>query len=316
VLRNLAWLIVASSLVVLTAGCAASARDAGPALVVLGTAQDGGAPQAGSFGHPGWDDPDQRRRVACIGLVDPRTGDRWMFDATPDFPEQHRRLCASVTSGDAPAELSGIFLTHAHIGHYTGLMFLGHEAMGARQTPVYAMPRMRAFLKTNGPWSQLVEYENILLRPLEAGRAVPLARGLTVTPIPAPHRAEYAETVGYLIEGPRRSALYLPDIDSWEAWDAMGVQIEEMVAQVDVAYLDGTFFAAGEIPGRDMSNFPHPFITRTLERLAALPGSERRKVRFIHLNHTNPAQWPGSDARRRIEAAGASVAEAGEWFDL
>lgn len=46
-------------------------------------------------------------------------------------------------------------------GHYTGLMHLGHEAMGASAVPVYAMPRMNDYLKTNGPWSQLVNYRNI-----------------------------------------------------------------------------------------------------------------------------------------------------------
>ena len=100
--------------------------------------------------------------------------------------------------------------------------------------------------------------------------------------------------VGYRIDGPVRSALYLPDIDSWEEWDAMGVRLEEVLATVDVAFLDATFFADGEIPGRDMSGFPHPFIRTTMNRLAPLPATERAKVVFIHLNHTNPALDPTS----------------------
>ena len=103
--------------------------------------------------------------------------------------------------------------------------------------------------------------------------------------------------------------LFVPDIDSWDQWDAMGVRLEVELAKVDVAYLDGTFFANGEIPGRDMTGFPHPFITKTMERLGGLPEAERGKVRFIHLNHTNPALWEGSEARREVERRGFRVAD-------
>jgi pyrroloquinoline quinone biosynthesis protein B len=241
-----------------------------------------------------------------------------MFEATPDFREQLRALHEApprdVRSNALPVD--GIFLTHAHMGHYTGLMFLGHESMGARGVPVYAMPRLAGFLETNGPWSQLVRLKNIEVRGLEAGSAVECGTsGVRVTPVVVPHRQEYSEVVGYRIEGPRRRVLFIPDIDSWEQWDAMGVRLEDELARVDVAYLDGTFFANGEIPGRDMTGFPHPFITRTMERLAGLPSRERAKVRFIHLNHTNPALWPGRE-RDAVEAAGFAVAEEGERVGL
>ncbi len=139
---------------------------------------------------------------------------------------------------------------------------------------------------------------------------------LRVTAVPVPHRQEYSEVVGYHVEGPSRSLLYLPDIDSWEEWDEQGVRIEEWIARVDRAYLDGTFFADGEIPGRDMSGFPHPFVTHSMERFRDLPDTEKRKVRFIHLNHTNPALDPDSEARRRVESAGFGVAVRGERITL
>ena len=286
-----------------------------PAVVVLGIAQDAGAPQAGRFDDTRWNDAGAARMVACLGIVDPRTGHRWMIDATPDFRRQLFDLRQASTGPDRPA-LDGIFLTHAHIGHYTGLMFLGHESMGAKGVPVWAMPRMANFLRSNGPWDQLVRYSNIDLRPLAAGVPVAIGDKLTVTPFTVPHRQEYAEVVGFRIEGPARSALYIPDIDAWEQLDAQGTRIEELVRSVDIAYLDGTFFANGEIPGRDMSGFPHPFIRHSLERFAALPASERAKIRFIHLNHTNPALDPASPARREIEAAGMRVAEQGEKLPL
>lgn len=298
-------------LTMLVGGCAtrpATPSDA-PYLVVLGVAQDGGAPQFGDHDHPGWTDPRERRLVAALGLADPRTGERWIFDATPDFPEQVHALARSMHR--SRPLLSGVFLTHAHIGHYTGLMYLGHESLGAQGVPVYAMPRMRAFLEGNGPWDQLVRYGNIDLRTLAAGAPVELAPDLRVTPLLVPHRQEYSEVVGYRIDGPARSALYLPDIDSWREWDAMGVRLEEVLATVDVAFLDATFFSGGEIPGRDMSGFPHPFIRTTIERLAQRAASERAKVVFIHLNHTNPALDARSAARHEIERAGHAVAERG-----
>lgn len=288
---------------------------AAPYLVVLGVAQDGGVPQAGTREHPGWTDPAARRWVASLGLVDPQSSERWLFDATPDFPEQLHAL-DEMAPRDARPGLDGIFLTHAHIGHYTGLMFLGLEAMGARAVPVYAMPRMLRYLTGNGPWSQLVRLGNIALRPLEANQRVALNGRLSVVPLPLPHRQEYSEVVGYRIDGPARSILFIPDVDSWEELDAGGVRIENLLSEVDVAYLDATFYDREELPGVDMSAFPHPFVTQTMTRLGELPASERAKVRFIHLNHTNPALWPEGEAQRQIRSRGFRVAAELERIDL
>jgi pyrroloquinoline quinone biosynthesis protein B len=286
-----------------------------PYVMVLGIAQDGGAPQAGYPKEPGWHDPSRRRLATCLALIDPTTGGRWLFDATPDFPEQLQRLDEIAPVQGRPG-IAGIFLTHAHIGHYTGLMYLGKEVIGAKDVPVWAMPRMQQFLRDNGPWQQLVRFNNIALQPLVANAPVRLPSGLKVTPILVPHRQEYSEVVGFRIEGPTASILFIPDIDSWDQWDEQGTRIEDEIAKVDVAYLDGTFFANGEIPGRDMSGFPHPFISTSLARFAALPGSERAKIRFIHLNHTNAALWPETDARKQIDKSGFRVAEEGERVEL
>ncbi len=286
-----------------------------PYVVVLGIAQDGGVPQAGSVRHPAWIDAALRRHVVCLGVVDPAASQRWMIEATPDFRAQLHMLNTLAPAARQPG-LNGIFVTHAHMGHYTGLMFLGHESMGARRVPVYAMPGMRRYLATNGPWDQLVRYENIVLRALDDGVAVPLNARLRITPLLVPHRQEYSEVVAFRLEGPERSVLFLPDIDGWEELDAMGTPIESWIAQVDVAFLDASFFDHGEIPGRDMSGFPHPFIRHSMERFAPLPAAERAKIRFIHLNHTNPALIPGSASRNEIEARGFSVAEEGERIQL
>lgn len=289
--------------------------DESPFCVVLGIAQDAGVPQAGCGGDccaEAWRDPARRRHVVCLGIVDPARDQRWMVEATPDFREQLRMLDGVQPPRDTPG-LDGVLLTHGHVGHYTGLMFLGHESIGARGVPVYAMPRMRGFLSEHGPWDQLVRYGNVELHPIEADEPFALNDRITVTPFLVPHRDEYTETVGFRIEGPTRALLFIPDVDKWQRWDR---RLEDVLATVDVAYLDGTFLADGELPGRDMSKIPHPFIAETIARLSPLPPAERAKVRFIHLNHTNPALRPDGDARRRIEQAGFRVADERERFGL
>jgi pyrroloquinoline quinone biosynthesis protein B len=284
-----------------------------PYLYILGVAQDAGYPQTGCYQPhcmPGWRNRDLRRNAASLGLIDPPGRRKYMFDATPGFPEQLYALETEAPS--AQYEMAGIFLTHAHIGHYTGLMFLGHEAMGARGIPVYAMPRMRSFLETNGPWSQLVDYRNIELKALQDGQALELG-ALTVTPFLVPHRDEFSETVGYRIEGPQKSAVFIPDIDKWSDWQT---DLRELVKGVDYALLDATFFADGELPGRDMSKVPHPFVVETMTLLEALPAVERDKVWFIHLNHTNPLLDNDSDESRLVRSKGFHIATEGIRLDL
>ena len=283
-----------------------------PFVVVLGIAQDGGFPQAGCKKDccaEAWVDQSKRRHVACLAIVDPVSSQRWMIDATPDFNDQLRMLDELAPFPGVPAVpgvgLAGIFLTHGHIGHYTGLMHLGHEAMGAKNVPVYVMPRMGEFLSTNGPWDQLVQYKNIELREMVADQPVQLNERVSVTPFRVPHREEYTEVVGYRIDGPNGSVLFIPDIDKWERWDR---RIEDLIAEVDVAYLDGTFYAEGELPNRAMADIPHPFIVESMGRFGSLPAAQRKKIHFIHLNHTNPALPAGSAAREAITDAGFSVA--------
>ena len=285
-----------------------------PYLTVLGIAQDAGYPQANcqkSCCTAAWENPANRRFVSCLGLVDPASGQRWIFDATPDFPDQLHLL--DTLDPRFAGTISGIFLTHAHIGHYTGLMHLGREVMGAQAIPVYTMPRMDTFLRTNGPWDQLVRLHNIDVRPLQNGQESAITDALGITPIRVPHRDEYSETVGFIIRANTHRVLFIPDIDKWERWDQ---DLNEILNSVDLALVDGSFFADGEIPNRDMSEIPHPFILETIERLSSLPDSTKHKVRFIHFNHTNPVLQPGSNAQKEVEAAGMTIASQGEIINL
>jgi len=246
-------------------------------LVVLGRAQDAGIPQLGCTQAACVDRREGRKpveRVASLGLRNTRTGQAVLFDATPDLPSQLH----SLNGGRAPSD---IFLTHGHIGHYTGLMYLGRESVNASKVPVYGTARMTAYLTSNGPWSQLVSAGNISLYPLLPEHQITIDGGLRVTPLLVPHRDEFTDTVGYLIEGPNKKALFIPDIDQWSKWNR---DIRAVADTVDYAFLDGTFASASEIPGRSIADIPHPLMSDTRARLKGT----RAQVWFIHLNHTNP----------------------------
>jgi pyrroloquinoline quinone biosynthesis protein B len=278
-------------------------------LQVLGIAQDAGYPQANCY-QPhcmrAWENPELRRLTSSIAVVDTGAKNKYLFDATPDIREQLYQL--NKAAPDREYRLDGVFLTHAHIGHYTGLMHFGHEASGSSNVPVYAMPRMVSFLSENGPWDQLVRYENIRLMPLSDGAPMTFSDRLRVTPILVPHRDEYSETVGYRIEGPEKTAIFIPDIDKWDRWES---NLRTVVRTVDYALIDATFFADGELPGRDMSKILHPFVSESMALLEDLTEEEKARVIFIHMNHTNPLLIDGSPAQMEVEARGFRFAREG-----
>lgn len=279
----------------------------GVELVVLGIAQDAGFPQAGCEKvncQLYWNGEVDKRNATSLGLIDHQTGEYWLFEATPDFKEQLHEITQRANSSNNP---SGVFLTHAHIGHYTGLMHLGHEVIGASGVPVYAMTRMKNYLETNGPWSQLVDLKNISINPLSADSAVHLNSSISVTPFLVPHRDEFSETVGYKIQTNSTSVLFIPDINKWNIWDR---SIIEEISKVDYAFLDGTFYDQNELPGRDIREIPHPFIEESLDLFKDLPDIEKAKIHFIHFNHTNPLILD-SPEKKEVEALGFNVAAEG-----
>ncbi|MFS4415478.1 MBL fold metallo-hydrolase [Maribacter sp. 2307ULW6-5] len=287
----------------------------GVSLLVLGTAQDAGVPQMGCEKEccaPFFNGNGTGHRVVSLGVVDATTEQSFLFEATPDIAGQLRELrnFSGFQTTDVP---NGIFLTHAHMGHYAGLVHLGKEAANTEQVPVYAMPKMRAFLENNGPWSQLVSNGNIALRPLRHQQETRLTPHLKVVPFRVPHRDEYSETVGYKIKGPKKSALFIPDIDKWEKWKT---SIITEIGKVDYAFLDATFYDAEEINNRDISQIPHPFVVESMALFAQLPSAEKKKIHFIHFNHTNPLLRSGGAASKSVRAKGFAIAPKGQVFEL
>ncbi|MDX2361747.1 MAG: MBL fold metallo-hydrolase [Crocinitomicaceae bacterium] len=278
-------------------------------IVVLGTIQDAGSPQAGcqkDCCKGLFEQPDLDRKIVSLGFIDPEFQKKYLLEASPDITFQ-MRILKEMSGFDSVLEMpDGIFLTHAHIGHYTGLMNLGKEAVNASKVPVYAMPRMRAFLSGNGPWSQLVEDQNIVLKELQSDSIIQLTENISIQPILVPHRDEFSETVGFIISGPSKKALFIPDIDKWGKWNR---DIIDMITTVDYAFLDATFFDEEEINNRDISEIPHPFIVESLALFENLEPSEKRKIFFIHFNHTNPVINAESEQYQRVIDAGFNVAQ-------
>ena len=282
-----------------------------PYLIVLGVAQDAGYPQTGQQKEWALVKSGEREiaRVVSLGLVDPSTQQRWLFEATPDFNIQLAKMDEFSEAQTYPYD--GIFLTHAHMGHYTGLMHIGYESMNAQNVPVYAMPRMKEFLSTNGPWDQLVTYNNIQFVDLKDGEAVVLNDRIQVTPLQVPHRDEYSETVGFVIHCDSKKVLFIPDIDKWNKWDT---DIRELIKSVDVALVDATFYDNKELPGRDMSKIPHPFVVESMELFKGFSDEDKAKVHFIHLNHTNPLLVSSSPEHQEVLRRGFKVARSGQVF--
>ena len=282
-------------------------------ITILGTAQDGGFPHIGcqkkccSDFYVGIS---PKQKVVSLGLIDREAQQKFLFEATPDISTQLADLEKNHLR--TSSIIDGVFITHAHMGHYAGLLHLGREALGAKNIPVFVMPRMKSFLKQNAPWSQLVSLGNIKLVLIEADTPIQLASNLRVTPLIVPHRDEFSETVGFRIETAEKSLLFIPDIDKWPLWDR---DIRAEVARVDVALLDATFYKDGELPNRNMSEIPHPFVAETISLFAPLPESEKRKVKFIHFNHTNPLIFEGPE-REQVKKLGYAVATEGERIEL
>jgi pyrroloquinoline quinone biosynthesis protein B len=282
-----------------------------PYILILGTAQDGGYPQANCQKiccAKVWNGKSSKINGSSIAIVDPASKEQWIIDATPDFKEQLQLLHTATGTQN----LSGILLTHAHIGHYTGLMHLGREAMGTNKTKVFAMPKMRNYLSTNGPWSQLVNLQNIVFENLENKKEINLNDRISIIPFTVPHRDEFSETVGYQIINKNRKAIFIPDIDKWEKWET---PLISLVKENDVLLLDGTFYKDGEI-ARPMKEVPHPFVIETMDLLKDLSKTEKNKVFFIHLNHTNPILNMNSEEYKTTLNKGFKIAKQGQKIKL
>ena len=278
-----------------------------PYVMVLGVAQDAGYPQMNCKKEccaAAWNNSALQKTTSCLSIIDPTTNEQWIIDATPNIKKQ-LQLLKSKTGTE---KIDGVLLTHAHMGHYTGLMHFGREVMGTNGIPVFAMPKMAIFLEENGPWSQLVKLENISLQKLKSDSTINLNENIKIKPFLVPHRDEFSETVGYEITINNKSLVFIPDIDKWEKWET---DIVQLIQKVDYAFLDATFYKNGELK-RDMSEIPHPFVEESMDLFSELSDADKQKVHFIHFNHTNPLLIEESSAQKEVFEKGFNLAKEGQ----
>ena len=229
---------------------------------------------------------------------------------TPDFRYQLRMI---ETTLNRQPNISSIFISHAHVGHYMGLKELGLEIMNTDHIPVYVMPKMKSFLEENEPFNQLIKLNNITLRQISENVTIQLNDNLSISPILVPHRNELSETIGFTIKSPDKSILYISDIDTWDSWD---VDINDLIRANDILLLDGTFYSDEELPGRNIQDVPHPFIKESIHKFSLLEEVDRQKVYFTHLNHTNPVLKITGLERSELIDQGYHIAEDGMLFSI
>jgi len=277
-------------------------------IYILGNTQDAGLPHIGCQ-HPFCEDSFnvyEEHYSTSIAVVNPDLKKYILFEATPDITFQLNNLKKNIFDEFLLPE--SIYITHAHIGHYTGLMYFGREALGAKELMVRVLPRMSNFLQNNGPWSQLVDINNIKIKEINFGSSTKELANIDITPVKVPHRDEYSDTAGYIIKGKNKKALFIPDIDKWEKWDR---DLSQLAKEFDFLLIDATFYDSKEI-NRDISEIPHPLVTETIDLLNGLSIENRNKVYFIHMNHTNMMLDPDSELSKLITSKGFNIARLGQ----
>ena len=130
-------------------------------IYILGNTQDAGMPHIGCKHKFCLDNFNKYEEfyVTSIAVINSDLNKYILFEATPDITYQLNHITNNVFQEFLLPE--AIYITHAHIGHYTGLMYFGREALGSKNLLVKVLPKMSNFLKTNGPWSQLITLNNI-----------------------------------------------------------------------------------------------------------------------------------------------------------
>ena len=106
---------------------------------------------------------------------------------------------------------------------------------------------------------------------------------------------------------------FLHNQEKWEKWNK---NIIEEIKKVDYAFLDATFYSSKEIDNRDISQIPHPFITESQFFFKELNEKERKKVIFIHFNHTNPVLNENSPQTKDVLKSGFRIGKINQVFEL
>ena len=103
-----------------------------PFIYVLGNVQDAGLPHIGCDEEICINAYTEKIKYysTSLALVDIQNHEYSLFDITLDISDQLRLIGNDIFSEFILP--SNIFITHAHLGHYAGLMYFGREALGSK----------------------------------------------------------------------------------------------------------------------------------------------------------------------------------------
>ncbi len=285
-------------------------------VVILGTAQDGGIPQAGCScsnciaAHT--DNNLRRNPVSCgINGID---GSFHLIEAGRNLSEQLKIYSDKI--GLENIEIPDtVCLTHIHLGHIDGLGQFGKEVMGMEKIPLFASEKSIKVLQKRNillPFSVKKIKDRLLFSPSKEC-------GFELEFLKVPHRDEEGDTHAILIHGPKKILLFLPDHDNWtetlRAYNKETIREWFKEMQIDYALIDGTFWSSQELSHRNILEIPHPPISKTIEMLGRKDVNDPEII-FFHLNHTNPVTNIYSKESIFLQSLGWQVAKDGQVFTL
>ena len=277
--------------------------------VILGIAQDGGVPHPGCYCNTCryyWGNQIVLSPSSLAIIEEKRLH---LIDVTRNLDRQLREV--------GNRNITDIWLTHGHIGHIDGIGLFGKEVMNEKNIKLHASESMIELILNTPKWNKLVEEKTLIPTQFKSNEAIQVSENLQITPIQVPHRDELTDTHAFVIKGPEKSLLYIPDHDSWEETLYMVKQksVDEWFVSlgIDIVLMDGTFWSKNELSRQ--SDVPHPPIEDSLERLNDLNRKDL-EVFFIHLNHTNPLLIPESDETKLLLDSGCKIPIEGQQFLL
>jgi pyrroloquinoline quinone biosynthesis protein B len=292
----------------------------GVSVTILGTAQDGGIPQAGCSCRRCLDahiDLKLRKYPVSLGILGV-DGTKHIIEITKNLSEQLVIWTPDKNELFIPETVS---ITHLHLGHVEGIGQLGKPVMGLREVDVYLSPKNKDVFDNRSDIVLMEDEGNIrthsknFYHPFEPKDGC----GFSLQFIPIPHRSELGDNAAIIIKAEGKSILFMPDQDSWS--DTLDYHSKENIRDflkmfdIDEALIDGTFWSMDELPRRDISKIPHPTIQETIQLL----GSKREgdpEISFLHLNHSNPVNDLGSEQRKVVEENGWKISEIGDVLKL
>ena len=292
----------------------------GVSVTILGTAQDGGIPQAGCSCQRCLDahrDLKLRKYPVSLGILGV-DGTKHIIEITKNLSEQLVIWTPDKNELFIPETVS---ITHLHLGHIEGIGQLGKPVMGLREVDVYLSPNNKDIFDNRSDIVLMEDEGNIrthsknFYHPFEPKDGC----GFSLQFIPIPHRSELGDNAAIIIKAEEKSILFMPDQDSWG--DTLDYHSKDNIRDflkmfdIDEALIDGTFWSMDELPGRDISKIPHPTIKDSI-KLLGRKKEEDPEISFLHLNHSNPVNDLGSKQRKIVEKNGWRISEMGDVLKL